>query len=161
MEAVLAKHEGRIAPDANSSIRFTYGTVNGYRPKDAVVYAPFTTLKGVMEKETGEFPFIVPEKLKKLYNAKDFGRYADKNLGDIAICFLNTTNVTGGNSGSPVLNAKGEQVGIVFDMTYESVIGDYFIIPEFQRTIHVDIRYVLFITEKFSGALHLVKEMGL
>jgi hypothetical protein len=161
MEAVLAKHEGRIAPDANSSIRFTYGTVNGYHPKDAVVYAPFTTLKGVMEKETGEFPFIVPEKLKKLYNAKDFGRYADKNLGDIAICFLNTTNVTGGNSGSPVLNAKGEQVGIVFDMTYESVIGDYFIIPEFQRTIHVDIRYVLFITEKFSGALHLVKEMGL
>ena len=161
MEAVLAKHEGRIAPDANSSIRFTYGSVKGYRPKDAVVYAPFTTLKGVMEKETGEFPFIVPEKLKKLYNAKDFGRYADKNLEDIAICFLNTTNVTGGNSGSPVLNARGEQVGIVFDMTYESVIGDYYIIPEFQRTIHVDIRYVLFVTEKFSGALHLVKEMGL
>ncbi len=161
MEAILALHEGRIAPDANSSIRFTHGPVKGYRPKDAVVYAPFTTLKGVMEKETGEFPFIVPEKLKKLYKAKDFGRYADKNLEDIVICFLNTTNVTGGNSGSPVLNARGEQVGIVFDMTYESVIGDYYIIPEFQRTIHVDIRYVLFVTEKFSGALHLIKEMGL
>ncbi len=161
MEAVLALHEGKIAPDANSSIRFTHGPVKGYRPKDAVVYAPFTTLKGVMEKETGEFPFIVPEKLKKLYKAKDFGRYADKNLEDIVICFLNTTNVTGGNSGSPVLNARGEQVGIVFDMTYESVIGDYYIIPEFQRTIHVDIRYVLFVTEKFSGAPHLIKEMGL
>jgi hypothetical protein len=161
IEALLEKHEGRIAPDANSSIRFTYGPVTGYRPKDAVVYIPFTALKGVLEKETGEFPFMVPEKLKKLYKVKDFGRYMDKNLEDIVICFLNTTNVTGGNSGSPVLNANGEQVGIVFDMTYESVIGDYFIIPELQRTIQVDIRYVLFVTEKFSGALHLINEMGL
>ena len=161
MEALMVLHEGRIAPDANSSIRFTYGPVKGYRPRDAVVYTPFTTLKGVLEKETGELPFVVPEKLKKLHNAKDFGIYADKNLEDIVTCFLNTTNVTGGNSGSPVLNAKGEQVGIVFDMTYESVIGDYYIIPELQRTIHVDIRYVLFVTEKFSGALHLIKEMGL
>jgi hypothetical protein len=125
-----------------------------------VVYQPFTTLKGVMEKEQGKFPFCVPAKLKELYNARDFGRYADKGLNDVVTCFLDTACVTGGNSGSPVLNAKGEQVGIVFDMTYESVIGDYYIIPELQRTIHVDIRYVLFITEKFSGAQYLIKEMG-
>ncbi|MCX6581694.1 MAG: S46 family peptidase [Candidatus Aminicenantes bacterium] len=161
LEALLEMYKGEIAPDANSTIRFTYGPVEGYRPRDAVVYQPFTTLKGVMEKETGEYPFCVPKKLKDLYTARDFGRYADKNLNDVATCFLNTANVTGGNSGSPVLNAKGEQVGIVFDMTYESVIGDYYVIPELQRTIHVDIRYVLLITEKFAGALHLIKEMDL
>lgn len=160
LEALLEMYKGEIAPDANSTIRFTYGPVEGYRPRDAVVYQPFTTLKGVMEKETGKFPFCVPAKLKELYNARDFGRYEDKGLNDVVTCFLNTANVTGGNSGSPVLNAKGEQVGIVFDMTYESVIGDYYIIPELQRTIHVDLRYVLFITEKFSGTHYLIKEMG-
>ncbi|HLP48698.1 MAG TPA: S46 family peptidase, partial [Candidatus Kapabacteria bacterium] len=159
--ALLEMYQGKIAPDANGTIRFTCGTVEGYHPKDAVDYNAFTTLKGVMEKETGEYPFYVPAKLKELYNARDFGRYEAKDYHDIVTCFLNTTNVTGGNSGSPVLNAKGEQVGIVFDMTYESVIGDYYIIPELQRTIHVDLRYVMFITEKFSGALHLIKEMGL
>jgi hypothetical protein len=159
--ALLEMYNGKIASDANSTIRFSYGPVKGYKPKDAVVYTPFTTLTGVMEKETGEFPFEVPEKLKKLYKAKDFGRYADKELGDVVTCFLNTTNVTGGSSGSPVLNGSGELVGIAFDMTYESVIGDYYIIPEWQRVIQVDIRYVLFVTEKFAGALHLLKEMGL
>lgn len=159
--ALLEMYNGKIAADANSTIRFSYGPVKGYQPRDAVVYTPFTTLKGVMEKETGTFPFEVPEKLKKLYKAKDFGRYADKELGDVVTCFLNITNVTGGSSGSPVLNAKGELVGIAFDMTYESVIGDYYIIPELQRVIQVDIRYVLFVTEKFAGALHLLKEMGL
>ncbi|MDW7682088.1 MAG: S46 family peptidase, partial [bacterium] len=99
--------------------------------------------------------------LKRLYVSRDFGRYADPQLNDVPVCFLNTTNVTGGNSGSPTLNAKGEQVGIIFDMTYESVIGDYYVIPELQRTISVDVRYVTFITEKFSGADHLLKEMGL
>lgn len=161
LEALLDMYKGEIAPDANSTLRFTHGPVAGYRPRDAVVYYPFTTLKGVMEKETGEYPFCVPAKLKELYNARDFGRYADKDLKDVVACFLNTANVTGGNSGSPVLNAHGEQVGIVFDMTYESVIGDYYIIPELQRTINVDVRYVLFITEKFSGAQYLIKEMGL
>ncbi|MDQ1350705.1 MAG: Dipeptidyl-peptidase [Acidobacteriota bacterium] len=161
LEALLDMYKGAIAPDANSTIRFTYGPVEGYNPRDAVVYSPFTTLKGVMEKDQGQFPFCVPAKLKELYNARDFGRYEDKDLKDVVACFLNTANVTGGNSGSPVLNAHGEQVGIVFDMTYESVIGDYYIIPELQRTIHVDVRYVLFITEKFSGAQYLIKEMGL
>jgi hypothetical protein len=159
--ALLEMHNGGIAADANSTIRFTYGNVEGYHPRDAVYYSAFTTLKGVMEKETGTFPFEVPDKLKELYKAKDFGRFADKKTGDIVTCFLNTTNVTGGNSGSPVLNAMGELVGIVFDMTYESVIGDYYIIPEFQRVIQVDIRYVLFVTEKFTDAHYLLKEMGL
>jgi hypothetical protein len=161
LAALLDMHDGKFAPDANGTIRFTCGTVEGYYPRDAVFYKPFTTLKGVLEKETEEPPFIVPEKLKALYAEKDFGRYADPDYQDIVVNFLNTTNVTGGNSGSPTFNAKGEQVGIVFDMTYESVIGDYYVIPEFQRTISVDIRYVLFITEKFSGATHIIEELKL
>ena len=161
LAAVLEMKDNKYAPDANSTIRFTYGTVEGYRPKDAVYYEPFTTLKGVMEKETGEFPFHVPQKLKDLYKAKDFGRYKDAKTDDVVTCFLNTTNVTGGNSGSPTLNAKGEQVGIIFDMTYESVTGDYYVVPELQRTISVDIRYVLFVTEKFSGAGFILDEIGL
>jgi hypothetical protein len=161
MEAVLAMNQGKIAPDANGTIRFTHGNVEGYRPKDAMYYRPVTSLKGVIEKDTGEFPFRAPDKLKSLYLEKDYGNYLDKNLNEIPACFLNTTNVTGGNSGSPTLNARGEQVGIIFDMTYESVIGDYYVIPELQRTISVDVRYVLFITDKFSGAKHLLKEMGL
>ncbi|MBD3291213.1 S46 family peptidase [candidate division KSB1 bacterium] len=161
LKALLEKTDGNIAPDANGTIRFTYGEVAGYSPRDAVTYKPLTSLSGVVEKDTGEEPFDVPEKLKLLYAERDFGKYIDENLNDVPICFLNTTNVTGGNSGSPTLNARGEQVGIIFDMTYESVIGDYYIIPEFQRTISVDIRYVLFITDKFSGATHILKEIGL
>jgi hypothetical protein len=159
-EAVLTQKGGTFAPDANGTLRFTYGPVRGYTPKDAVYYEPQTTLKGVLEKETGTFPFIVPDKIKKLYAAKDFGRYMDPRLKEVPTCFLNTTNVTGGNSGSATLNAKGEQVGIIFDMTYESVIGDYYVIPELQRSISVDIRWVLFVTEKFSGATHIIKELG-
>ncbi|NIM59150.1 MAG: hypothetical protein GTO16_09445 [Candidatus Aminicenantes bacterium] len=160
VDSLMRLKEGRIAPDANSTIRFTYGFIEGYYPKDAVYYLPQTSLKGLIEKDTGKFPFHVPQKLKELYEKKDFGPYIDKKLKDIPACFLNTTNVTGGNSGSPTLNAKGEQVGIIFDMTYESVIGDYYILPELQRTISVDIRYVLFITDRFSGAKHIIKELG-
>jgi len=161
LAGLMEKHEGRIAPDANSTIRFTYGFIEGYSPKDAVYYEPQTTLSGVVEKDTGEFPFHVPGKLKELHAAKDYGRYADKKLDDIPTCFLNTTSVTGGNSGSPTLNARGEQIGIIFDMTYESVTADYYEVPELQRSISVDIRYVLFVTEKFSGAHHIIEELGL
>jgi hypothetical protein len=122
--AILEMKKGTYPPDANGTIRFTYGPVLGYDPRDAVHYLPQTTLKGVIEKDTGEFPFKVPEKIKELWKARDFGRYADPRLKDVPVCFLNTTNVTGGNSGSPVFNARGEQVGIIFDMSYESVIGD-------------------------------------
>jgi len=161
LSGLLEKEEGRIAPDANSTIRFTYGFIKGYSPRDAVYYESQTTLSGVIEKDTGEFPFLVPDKIKELYEARDYGPYEDKKLNDIPACFLNTTSVTGGNSGSPTLNAKGEQIGIIFDMTYESVTADYYEVPELQRTISVDIRYVLFVTEKFSGANHIIKELGL
>ena len=161
MAAVREMKNGIISPDANSTIRFTYGNVEGYQPADAVYYNPFTTLAGVLEKETGIFPFHVPQKLKALYKEKDFGQFEDINYNDVVTCFLNTTNVTGGNSGSATLNAKGEQVGIIFDMTYESVTGDYYVIPELQRTISVDIRYVLFITDKFSGAGFILEEIGI
>jgi hypothetical protein len=159
-KALLERTQGKFAPDANSTIRFTYGPVAGYVPRDAVRYLPVTTLRGVMEKGAVEPPFRVPEKLKALFRERNFGRYKDARLDDVACCFLNTSNVTGGNSGSPTLNARGEQVGIIFDMTYESVISDYIIIPELQRSISVDIRYVLFVTEKFSGADHIIKELG-
>jgi len=159
--AILEMKQGTYPPDANGTIRFTYGPVLGYTPRDAVLYLPQTTVKGVIEKDTGVFPFKVPARIKELWKAKDFGPYADARLGDVPACFLNTTNVTGGNSGSPTLNAKGEQVGIIFDMTYESVIGDYYIIPELQRSISVDIRYVLWVTEKFSGATHIIREIGI
>jgi hypothetical protein len=158
---LLEMYQGKIAADANSSIRFTYGPVKGYQPRDGVTYLAHTTLKGVMEKETGTLPFEVPAKLKELYQARDFGKYMDKNLDDIPVCFLNVTDTTGGSSGSPVLDANGDVVGLLFDGVYESVVGDYFVVPEFQRVINVDIRYVLFVTEKFSGAHHLLKEMGL
>lgn len=158
---LLDMFQGKIAPDANSTIRITCGQVNGYHPVDGVTYLPQTTLTGVMEKEGSAFPFLVPAKLKELYQSKDYGHYSDPRLNDIATCFINTTNVTGGSSGSPVLNGRGEQVGIIFDMTYESVIGDYYILPQLQRTISVDIRYVLWVTQKFSHALHLIQEMEL
>ncbi len=159
--AILEMKKGTYPPDANGTIRFTYGPIMGYQPRDAVAYLPQTTVGGVVEKDTGVFPFKVPARIKELWKAKDFGPYADARLKDVPACFLNTTNVTGGNSGSPTFNAKGEQIGIIFDMTYESVIGDYYIIPELQRSISVDIRYVLWVTDKFSGATQIVKEMGL
>jgi len=159
--AIMEMKKGTYPPDANGTIRFTYGPVLGYQPRDAVLYLPQTTVKGVIEKDTGVFPFKVPAKIKELWKAKDFGPYADARLKDVPTCFLNTTNVTGGNSGSPTLNAKGEQVGIIFDMTYESVIGDYYIIPELQRSISVDLRFILWVTDKFSGAAHIIREMGL
>ncbi len=158
-QALSEQHQGQFAPDANGTIRFTYGLIQGYRPRDAVLYLPQTTLTGVIEKETGQDPFIVPEKLKQLYRQRDFGPYLDRKLNDIPACFLNTTNITGGNSGSPVLNARGEQIGIVFDMTYESVVGDYCIIPELQRGISVDIRFVLFVLDKFAGTTSIIKEL--
>jgi len=159
--AIIEMKKGTYPPDANGTIRFTYGPVMGYQPRDAVTYLPQTTVGGVVEKDTGVFPFKVPAKIKDLWKAKDFGPYMDARLKDVPACFLNTTNVTGGNSGSPTFNAKGEQIGIIFDMTYESVIGDYYIIPELQRSISVDVRYVLWVTDKFSGATHIIKEMGL
>jgi hypothetical protein len=144
-------------PDANSSLRFTYGYIKGYSPREAVSYSPFTTIKGMIEKDTGVNPFDVPQKLKDLQNARDFGRYG---VGDsVPVNFLATTDIIGGNSGSPLLNAYGEQVGLVFDGNYEGLGNDLFYNPDYGRTIAVDIRYVLFVTEKFAGAKWIVDEM--
>ncbi len=159
-KGLLAMNDNQISPDANSTIRFTYGPVKGYSPRDAVYYEPITTIKGVAEKHTGEKPFDAPAKFLELVQNENYGPYKAEKLGSVPACFLNTANVTGGNSGSPTINAKGEVTGIVFDMTYESVTGDYYVIPEMQRVISADIRYVLFVTDKFSGAEYLLDEMN-
>ena len=146
-------------PDANSTMRLTYGTVVDYFPRDGVYYNYYTTLKGVMEKEDPTNPeFVVPARLKELYNAKDFGRYADKN-GEMPVCFISNNDITGGNSGSPVINGNGELIGLAFDGNWEAMSGDIVFEPEVQRCICVDIRYVLFIIDKFAGATHLLNEL--
>ncbi len=145
-------------PDANSSMRFTYGTVQDYYPADAIHYDYVTHLYGVMEKEDpGSDEFIVPEKLKELYEAKDYGQYGVD--GKLIVCFLSTNDITGGNSGSPVMNGNGELIGIAFDGNWEAMSGDIAFEPELQRTINVDIRYVLFIIDKFAGAQNLIDEL--
>ena len=156
----LKQHEGTpIYPDANSTLRLTYGKVGSYSPKDGVEYNYYTTLKGVMEKEDpNNYEFVVPAKLKDLYNKKDFGRYAMKN-GEMPLCFVTGTDNTGGNSGSPVFNNKGELIGTGFDRNYEGLTGDIAYNPQLQRAACVDIRYTLFIIDKFAGAKHLVDEM--
>jgi hypothetical protein len=148
-------------PDANRTLRFSYGEVRGYVPRDAAVYLPFTSLSGVVEKDTGREPFDAPARLKQLYRAKDFGPYASPNGGDVPVDFLSTNDIIGGNSGSPVLNGRGEQVGIVFDGNYEGLGNDFFYNDEKGRTISVDIRYVLFVTDKFGGAGYILKELDI
>lgn len=145
-------------PDANSTMRMTYGSVLDYYPADAVHYNYITTLKGVMEKEdpTND-EFIVDKKLKELYKAKDFGQYGQN--GEMVVCFLTTNDITGGNSGSPVINGDGQLIGIAFDGNWEAMSGDIMFEPDLQRTINVDIRYVLFIIDKFAGATNLIDEL--
>jgi len=146
-------------PDANSTLRFTYGKVKGYKPREGVIYTPFTTLKGVIEKDTGVFPFDAPEKLKDLQKTRDFGRFG---VGDsVPVNFLATTDIIGGNSGSPIMNAYGEQVGIIFDGNYEGLGNDIFYDENYVRSIAVDIRFVLFVVEKFAGAGWILKEMNI
>ena len=151
----------KFYPNANSTMRLTYGQVLDYEPRDAVHYNFYTTIEGVMEKEDPENDeFIVPEKLKQLYNDKNYGMYADEN-GELPVCFLTNNDITGGNSGSPVINANGELIGCAFDGNWEAMSGDIFFEKNIQRTIVVDIRYVLFIIDKYAGAKHLVDEMTL
>lgn len=148
-----------IYPDANSTLRLTYGHVLGYMPKDGEWYSHYTTLKGVMQKEnSNNWEFIVPVKLKELYHNKDYGRYANK-IGELPVNYIVDTDNTGGNSGSPSMNAKGELIGIGFDRNYEGLTGDIAFRPSSQRAAVVDIRYVLFIIDKFAGATHIIDEL--
>jgi len=147
-------------PDANGTMRLTYGKVLDYSPADAIAYNYITTLDGVMEKEdASSWEFVVPDKLKKLYQAKDYGQYGEN--GKMVVAFLTDNDITGGNSGSPVLNGKGELTGLAFDGNWEAMSGNYAFEPELQRTICVDIRYVLFVIEKYAGAQNLIKELDI
>ena len=151
----------RYFPDANGTLRVTYGKVKGYQPRDAVYFQPVSYLDGVMEKYIpNDYEFDVPQKLQDLYQAKDYGNYADTN-GKLPVCFLGTNHTTGGNSGSPALDANGNLIGLNFDRVWEGTMSDMNYDPEICRNIMVDVRYVLFIIDKYAGASHLIDEMEL
>ncbi len=156
----LSPKDARIFPNANSTMRVTYGQVKGYSPSDAVYYEPVTHLEGVMEKYIpGDYEFDVPQKLIDLFNAKDYGPYAED--GKIAVNFIGTNHTTGGNSGSPAIDAHGNLIGINFDRVWEGTMSDYYYDPSLSRNIMVDIRYVLFIMDKYAGAKNLIDELKL
>jgi hypothetical protein len=162
LKGLLEMYGDRITfPDANSTIRLTYGQKKGYAPRDAVYYRSQTALDGVMEKEDpANWEFVVPARLKELFRAQDFGPYRMEN-GRMPVAFTATTHTTGGNSGSPALNAGGELIGINFDRNWEGVGGDIQYLPEYQRSIIVDIRYVLFLIDRYAGAGYLLNEMDI
>jgi len=158
-KGLLEMESGKLHyPDANSTMRLTYGKVIGYKPTDGVQYKPFTTLDGIMEKENPNVDvFNIPVKLKTLFQSKDYGRYGVD--GTVPVCFLTDNDITGGNSGSPTLDANGNLIGIAFDGNHEAMACDYSFELETQRTIIVDIRYVLFVVDKYAGAKNLIDEM--
>lgn len=159
MQALTEMKGGPVYPDANSSLRFSYGNVKGYTSRESEYRSPFTTMKGMFEKDTGVNPFDAPQKLKDLNAAKDFGQFGSGDT--VGLNFLSTTDIIGGNSGSPILNGNGEQVGLCFDGNFEGLGNDFYYDYDKNRTISVDIRYVLFVTEKFGGAKWVVDEMKL
>jgi hypothetical protein len=149
----------RFYTDANSTLRVAYGKVDNYKPADAVGYQYFTTLDGIMEKENPDvYDYVVEKKLKELYKAKDFGPYADKD-GHMHVGFIASNHTTGGNSGSPVLDADGNLLGLNFDRNWEGTMSDLMYDPDQCRNITLDIRYCLFIIDKFAGAKRLINEM--
>lgn len=150
--------ERTFYPDANFTLRVAYGQVRGYRPKDAVTFGCFTTLKGIIEKDNPDiYDYNVPARLRELYQKRDFGRYTQD--GEVPVCFIADNHTTGGNSGSPVINADGQLIGVNFDRAWEGVASDMAFNPELSRNISLDIRYALFIIDKFAGAGYLLKEM--
>ena len=164
MEALIAYFNSKDLPvyaDANSTLRVTYGNVKGYSPQDGLVATPFTTLEGIVRKDTGITPFDAPKKQLSLIKEKQYGEYAKQELGSVPVNFLGTLDITGGNSGSPTLNDKAEFVGLVFDGVYESIIGDWDYDTELNRSIHVDIKYMLWVMEHVDGATNLIKEMDI
>jgi hypothetical protein len=147
------------APDANSTLRLTYGVIDDYKAADAVHYDYYTTTAGIMEKRDNSNPeFVVPDKLAELIEKKDFGKYANKK-GELVTCFIGNLDITGGNSGSPVIDGDGNLIGIAFDGNWEAMSGDIAFEPELQRTISVDIRYVLFTVEKLMGGKNIIDEL--
>lgn len=152
--------ETSFVPDANATLRMTFGTIRGYSPEDAIYKYPITTLKGVIDKTTGKDPFVTPQKIIDLHKARDFGQFKHNKLDDIPVGILYDTDTTGGNSGSPILNAEGKLVGVNFDRAFEATINDFAWNQSYSRSIGVDIRYALWITGKVFGADHLLKEMG-
>jgi hypothetical protein len=153
--------EKRFFPDANGTLRLTYGKVDDYSPRDAVEYEERTYLEGIMEKYVpGDYEFDVPQKLIELWKSKDYGQYADAE-GRMPVAFIATNHTTGGNSGSPALNANGDLVGLNFDRVWEGTMSDLNYDPAICRNIMVDARYILFVIDKFGGAGHLLQEMKL
>ena len=162
MDAVVAwkKSQGKpVYPDANSTLRVTYGTVAPYSPRDGIVKGPFTTLEGILEKQTGKAPFDAPDSLLSAIRAKRYGQFRDPALGTVPVNFLSSADTTGGNSGSAVMNARGELVGLNFDSTYESITKDWYFDPTITRAIHVDIRYMLWVMKEVDHADNLLREM--
>jgi hypothetical protein len=159
IEGFTASKKAFVYPDANRTLRFTYGEVKGYAPYDGANYKYFTTLSGVAEKDTGRDPFDAPPALLELVKKRDFGSYVDPQFGDVPVDFLSTNDIIGGNSGSPILNGKGEMIGIVFDGNYEGLGNDFLFNPDLGRTISVDVRYVLFLAEKMAGVGYLFSEL--
>ena len=162
MAAVIAwkKSQGKpVYPDANSTLRVTYGTVSPFSPRDGLVKGPFTTVEGILEKETGKDPFIVPAPLKEAIQAKRYGVFKDAALGTVPVNFLSSADTTGGNSGSAVMNKNGELIGLNFDSTYESITKDWYFDTAITRAIHVDIRYMLWVMKEVDHADNLLKEM--
>jgi hypothetical protein len=147
-------------PDANSTLRLTYGRIKGYSPSDATYYSPITTLRGVLEKTTGEEPYNTPPALIEAAQKNRDPKFMSKKLNDIPVAILYNTDTTGGNSGSPVMNAKGELVGVNFDRAYHATINDYAWSDSYSRSIAVDIRYVLWVTKYVGNAGFILKEIG-
>ena len=160
IEAIAAWRKAPLYPDANGTLRFTFATVKGYKPRDGVLYTPFTTLAGVVAKHTGAEPFDVPQRLRDVAKVGGFGRYVDPLLGDVPSCFLSTNDITGGNSGSPIMNGKGELIGLAFDGDYESMTSDYQFTDDLSRTISVDARYMLWVMDYVDKAHNLLRELG-
>ena len=149
-----------LYPDANFTLRVTYGKIKAFKPADGIIYKHFTTLDGIMEKDNPDvYDYDVPKKLKELYKSKDYGKYTDINSGKIPVCFIAMNHTSGGNSGSPVLNANGELIGVNFDRNWEGTMSDIMYDPSICRNISIDIRYALFIIDKFANAQHLLDEM--
>ncbi len=159
--AVIGEAGRPLAPDANGSLRVTFGRVRGYSPREAVTMAPQTTLAGAVEKHTGQDPFDMPGRVREAFAAKRFGRWADPALGQVPIGLLSDCDTTGGNSGSPTIDGQGRLVGVNFDRVWENVANDFGYNPDVARNVSVDVRYLLWNLDVIEGAGDLLKELGI